>query len=207
MFERFTERARQIVVLAQEHAREFESEEIDSPHILLACYREEEGLAAKALRYLNVSEGVLRDQIPFGKAGKHSGQQLPFTPEAKGVFELALREALSLGHNYIGDEHILLGLLRDQPALVRKVVEPNALHSEMMRRITESRGAAKKTLDDEPLTVSFDIKVGEVWVDPDGVSWYVKFIATGDVHLERTFTHTEPARDLVRKWRKMGDKN
>lgn len=201
MFERFTERARQIIVLAQQHAREFESEEIGVEHLLLACLTEEEGAAARVLSHLNVSESSLRDTILFGTAGKQGhNKQLPFTAEAKDVLEQALREALALGHNYIGTEHILLGIVRRQPDVVNVVASPEVVRNETLRYLSGPKKVASK-----PLTVSFDIKAGEVWVDPEGVSWYVKFTAGNEVHLERTLTHAITARNLVRKWRKMGD--
>src|ERR1700744_5424047 len=94
LFERFTERARQVVVLAQEEARTLKHNYIGTEHILLGLLREEEGLVARIV----------------GSGEEVTSGQIPFTPRAKKVLELALREALSLGHNYIGTEHILLGL-------------------------------------------------------------------------------------------------
>lgn len=123
MFERFTERARQVVVLAQEEARTLHHDYIGTEHILLGCVAEGEGLAAKVLDHLQVSESAdgFRDTIrrPFKykfheKSGVPVGYKPPsFTPEAKKVLELALREALGFGHNYVGTEHILLGLVRE----------------------------------------------------------------------------------------------
>lgn len=115
MFERFTERARQVIVLAQEEARTQGDSKMCTDHILLGLLREEEGLAARTLNQLGVSlEMVRRFQIGKGRDTSVTppGGQLPFTPEAKQVFEWSLREALSLGHNYIGTEHLLLGLAR-----------------------------------------------------------------------------------------------
>ena len=115
MFERFTERARQVVVLAQEEARQEKQGYIGAEHILLGLLREDEGLAARTLQGLGVSV----EQARVGVVARAKGPmaevegQIPFTPRARKILELSLREALSLGHNYIGTEHILLGLLRE----------------------------------------------------------------------------------------------
>src|SRR5215210_7659636 len=105
MFERFTDRARRVVVLAQEEARMLNHNYIGTEHILLGLIHEGEGVAAKALESLGISLEGVRQQAPSG--------HIPFTPRAKKVLELSLREALQLGHNYIGTEHILLGLIRE----------------------------------------------------------------------------------------------
>ena len=112
MFERFTERARQVVVLAQEEARILKHNYIGTEHILLGLLREEEGLAARVLESLDITVERVRAQVVriVGSGEEVTSGQIPFTPRAKKVLELALREALSLGHNYIGTEHILLGL-------------------------------------------------------------------------------------------------
>ena len=111
MFERFTERARQVVVLAQEEARTLRHNYIGTEHILLGLLREQEGLAARALESLGVTLDYVRGQVTqiVGAGEEVSTGQIPFTPRAKKVLELALREALSFGQNYIGTEHILLG--------------------------------------------------------------------------------------------------
>ncbi len=113
MFERFTERARQVVVLAQEEARILKHNYIGTEHILLGLLREEEGLAARVLESLDITVERVRAQVVriVGSGEEVTSGQIPFTPRAKKVLELALREALSLGHNYIGTEHILLALL------------------------------------------------------------------------------------------------
>src|ERR1700751_4091996 len=105
MFERFTDRARRVVVLAQEEARMLNHNYIGTEHILLGLIHEGEGVAAKALESLGIALEGGRQQAPSG--------HIPFTPRAKKVLELSLREALQLGHNYIGTEHILLGLIRE----------------------------------------------------------------------------------------------
>ena len=112
MFERFTERARQVVVLAQDEARALKHNYIGTEHILLGLLREEEGLAARVLESLDITVEEVRAQVAriVGQCDEVTTGQIPFTPRAKKVLELALREALSLGHNYIGTEHILLGI-------------------------------------------------------------------------------------------------
>ena len=115
LFERFTERARQVVVLAQDEARALKHNYIGTEHILLGLLREEEGLAARVLESLDITVEEVRAQVAriVGQGDEVTTGQIPFTPRAKKVLELALREALSLGHNYIGTEHILLGLVRE----------------------------------------------------------------------------------------------
>jgi ATP-dependent Clp protease ATP-binding subunit ClpA len=115
VFERFTERARQVVVLAQDEARVLRHNYIGTEHLLLGLLREEEGLAARVLESLDVSLEEVRFQVAriIGLGDEVTTGQIPFTPRGKKVLELGLREALSLGHNYIGTEHILLGLVRE----------------------------------------------------------------------------------------------
>ncbi|MFZ0387540.1 MAG: Clp protease N-terminal domain-containing protein [Solirubrobacteraceae bacterium] len=115
MFERFTERARQVVVLAQEEARSvLKHNYIGTEHILLGLIREEQGVAAQVLESSGITLEGVREQVAriVGSGEEVNSGQIPFTPRAKKVLELALREALELSHNYIGTEHILLGLLR-----------------------------------------------------------------------------------------------
>src|ERR687894_405827 len=115
MFERFTDRARRVVVLAQEEARMLNHNYIGTEHILLGLIHEGEGVAAKALESLGISLEAVRQQVEeiIGQGGSSPSGHIPFTPRAKKVLELSLREALQLGHNYIGTEHILLGLIRE----------------------------------------------------------------------------------------------
>jgi ATP-dependent Clp protease ATP-binding subunit ClpA len=124
MFERFTERARQVVVLAQEEARTLKHNYIGTEHILLGLLREEEGLAARVLESLDITVERVRAQVVriVGSGEEVTSGQIPFTPRAKKVLELALREALSLGHNYIGTEHILLGLVREGEGVAAQVL-------------------------------------------------------------------------------------
>src|SRR5204862_605236 len=115
LFERFTDRARRVVVLAQEEARLLNHNFIGTEHILLGLIHEGEGVAAKALEQLGISLEAVREKVEetIGPAGSSTTGSPPFTPRAKKVLELSLREALQLGHNYIGTEHMLLGLVRE----------------------------------------------------------------------------------------------
>ena len=124
MFERFTERARQVVVLAQEEARGLRHNYIGTEHLLLGLLREEEGVAARVFDKLEISvEEVRAAVVRIVGSGEEVPQgQIPFTPRAKKVLELALREALSLGHNYIGTEHILLGLIREEEGVAARIL-------------------------------------------------------------------------------------
>src|SRR6201747_1326786 len=124
MFERFTERARQVVVLAQDEARALKHNYIGTEHILLGLLREEEGLAARVLDSLEITVEEVRAQVAriVGQGDEVTTGQIPFTPRAKKVLELALREALSLGHNYIGTEHILLGLVRENEGVAARIL-------------------------------------------------------------------------------------
>ena len=124
VFERFTERARQVVVLAQDEARALKHNYIGTEHILLGLLREEEGLAARVLESLDITVEEVRAQVAriVGQGDEVTSGQIPFTPRAKKVLELALREALSLGHNYIGTEHILLGLVRENEGVAARIL-------------------------------------------------------------------------------------
>ena len=125
MFERFTERAKQVVVLAQNEARALKHNYIGTEHILLGLLREEEGLAARVLDSLDITVEEVREQVKrlVGQGDQETVTgQIPFTPRAKKVLELALREALSLGHNYIGTEHILLGVVRENQGVAARIL-------------------------------------------------------------------------------------
>ncbi len=116
MFERFTERGRQVLVLAQDEARALKHNYIGTEHILLGLLREEEGLAARVLESLDITVEEVRLRVVRIVGASGATGQIPFTPRAKAVIEVALREALSLGHNYVGTEHILLALIRIEEA-------------------------------------------------------------------------------------------
>ncbi len=124
MFERFTDRARRVVVLAQEEARMLNHNYIGTEHILLGLIHEGEGVAAKSLESLNISLEAVRSQVEeiIGQGQQAPSGHIPFTPRAKKVLEFSLREALQLGHNYIGTEHILLGLIREGEGVAAQVL-------------------------------------------------------------------------------------
>src|SRR5512135_2835491 len=124
MFERFSDRARRVVVLAQEEARMLNHNYIGTEHILLGLIHEGEGVAAKALESLGISLDAVRQQVEeiIGQGQQAPSGHIPFTPRAKKVLELSLREALQLGHNYIGTEHILLGLIREGEGVAAQVL-------------------------------------------------------------------------------------
>src|SRR5665648_118012 len=124
MFERFTEKARRVVVLAQEEARKLNQNYIGTEHLLLGLIREEDGIAAKALESLSISLEDVHLQVEelIGRGTYVPTGHIPFTPRAKKVLELSLREALQLGHNYIGTEHILLGLIREGEGVAAQVL-------------------------------------------------------------------------------------
>jgi hypothetical protein len=125
VFERFTDRARRSVVLAQEEARMLNHNYIGTEHILLGLVRERDGIAGKALVSLDISLEAVRQQVEeiIGQGQAAPRGHIPFTPRAKKVLELSLREALQLGHNYIGTEHILLGLIREGEGVAAQVLQ------------------------------------------------------------------------------------
>jgi ATP-dependent Clp protease ATP-binding subunit ClpA len=124
MFERFTDRARRVVVLAQEEARLLNHDYIGTEHLLLGLAHEGQGVAAKALELLGIRLEVLRPQVEsiIGRGQWAPSGHIPFTPRAKTVLELSLRESKQLGHNYIGTEHILLGLIREGEGVAAQVL-------------------------------------------------------------------------------------
>ena len=125
MFERFTERARRVILLAQNEARSLDHDYIGTEHILLALIEEADGVGAKALEAMQIDTDTVRQKVEEitgrGQAPPGKGH-IPFTPEAKKVLELSLREALQLGHHYIGTEHILLGLVREGEGVAGQVL-------------------------------------------------------------------------------------
>src|SRR5579884_3483968 len=150
MFERFTERARQVVVLAQEEARTLKHNYIGTEHILLGLLREEEGLAARVLESLDITVERVRAQVVriVGSGEEVTSGQIPFTPRAKKVLELALREALSLGHNYIGTEHILLGLVRENEGVAARILldfdaDSEKIRNEVIRMLSGPGGRSR----------------------------------------------------------------
>ena len=136
MFERFTERAREVVVLAQDEARLLKHNYIGTEHLLLGLLREEEGLAARVLESLHITTAEVRAQVGriVGRGEEVTAGQIPFTPRAKKVLELSLREALSLGHNYISTEHVLLGLVRENEGVAARILLNFDVDPERVRR-------------------------------------------------------------------------
>ena len=124
MFERFTERARQVVVLAQDEARNLKHNYIGTEHLLLGLLREKEGLAARVLESLDVTLEEVRNQIAriVGPGDEPATGQIPFTPRAKKVLELALREAMQLQSSFIGTEHLLLGIARENQGVASRIL-------------------------------------------------------------------------------------
>jgi ATP-dependent Clp protease ATP-binding subunit ClpC len=142
MFERFTERARQVVVLAQDEARALRHDYIGTEHLLLGLLREEEGLGARVLGRLGIEidavRAVVRSRV--GEGEEEASGQIPFTPHAKETLELSLREALSLGHKFIGTEHLLLGFVRQGEGIGVEILEqlgasPAAVREEVLRML------------------------------------------------------------------------
>ncbi len=135
MFERFTERARQVVVLAQDEARTLGHNYIGTEHILLGLLREEHGLAARVLASLDITSEEIRARVAriIGLGDEVITGPMPFTPRAKHVLELALREALALGHAHIGTEHILLGLVREPDGVAARMLVDLRADAETIR--------------------------------------------------------------------------
>jgi ATP-dependent Clp protease ATP-binding subunit ClpC len=153
MFERFTERARQVVMLAQDETRTFKHNYIGTEHLLLGLLREEEGVAARVLDTLDITIEEVRAQVAriVGQGDEVKTGQIPFTPRVKKVFELALREALSLDQKNIGTEHILLGLVRENEGIAARILrdfdaDASTIRDEMLRMLSgpSQRGRARR---------------------------------------------------------------
>src|SRR6186713_3394531 len=157
MFERFTDRARRVVVLAQEEARMLNHNYIGTEHILLGLIHEGEGVAAKALESMNISLDAVREQVQeiIGQGQAAPTGHIPFTPRAKKVLELSLREALQLGHNYIGTEHILLGLIREGEGVAAQVLHKlgadlNRVRQQVIQLLSGYQGKEQQTAGTAP---------------------------------------------------------
>jgi hypothetical protein len=149
VFERFTERARQVVVYAQEEARTLRHDYIGTEHIVLGLLREQEGLAARVLESFDITVERVRGQVVriVGSGEEVTDGQIPFTPRTKKVFEMALRESLSLGHNYIGTEHILLALVRENDGVGARILldfdaDPERVRHQVLRMLSGPAGRA-----------------------------------------------------------------
>ena len=160
MFERFTERARQVVVLAQDEARALGHDTIGTEHLLLGLLREEEGLGAQALRGLGITLEAVREQVVanVGQGESNTAQQIPFSPRGKRALELSLREALGLGHNHIGTEHLLLGLVRQGEGTASTILralgsDEEAVRSDVVRRLVGTARTAQPVTKAQPVTV------------------------------------------------------
>jgi ATP-dependent Clp protease ATP-binding subunit ClpC len=149
MFEKFTERARQVVVAAQDEARALKHNYIGTEHLLLGLLRVEDGQAARVLDSLGLTVEAVREQVGrivgVGEEELLSGQ-IPFTPRAKKVLELSLREALALGHNYIGTEHVLLGVARENEGVAARIlldfgVDAERIREEVVRTLGLPKGS------------------------------------------------------------------
>jgi ATP-dependent Clp protease ATP-binding subunit ClpA len=136
MFERFTDRARRVVVLAQDEARELNHSYVGTEHLLLGLIDEGQGLAAKALESLGISLAGVRQQVIeiIGRGQEAPSAHIPFTPRAKKVLQLGLREALALDHDYIGTEHILLGLIREGDGVAAQVLANHGADQSRVRQ-------------------------------------------------------------------------
>jgi hypothetical protein len=153
VFERFTERARQVVVLAQEEARMLKHNYIGTEHLLLGLLREQQGIPARVLESLDITVERVRAQVVriVGAGEEVTDGQVPFTPRAKKVLELALREALSLSVNYIGTEHILLGLTRENEGVAARILldfdaDPETIRHAVIGMLSGSEGPAQVRL-------------------------------------------------------------
>ena len=151
MFERFTDRARRVVVLAQDEARGLKHNYIGTEHLLLGLISEGEGVAAKALETMRIKGEAVRASVIeiIGEGEKPVEGHIPFTPRAKRVFELSLREALQLGHNYIGTEHLLLGLLKEGEGVAAQVLTKQGADSAQVRQTVIQMLSGYQRGDDE----------------------------------------------------------
>ena len=146
MFERFTDHARQVIVFAQEESRQLKHNYIGTEHILLGLLYEQAGLAAQVLQSLGVTLEGIREQVVqiVGPGEEVTAGQIPFTPRAKKVLELALRESLSMGDDYIDTEHILLGLIRENESVSARMLldfnaDPERIRTEVIRTLSGPR--------------------------------------------------------------------
>ena len=153
VFERFTERARQVVVLAQDEARALRHNYIGTEHLLLGLLREQEGIATRVLGALGIELEAVRAQVReiVGEGDEFVSGQVPFTPRAKKVLELALREAMSLGHGYIGTEHVLLGLARENSGVASRILLDAGVDADRIRNeVVTLLGGGKQVVPPPP---------------------------------------------------------
>jgi ATP-dependent Clp protease ATP-binding subunit ClpA len=185
VFKRFAERARQVIVLAQDEARALKHNYIGTEHILLGLLREEEGLAARVLESLDISVEEVRAQVASidGQGAEVTGGQIPFTPRAKKVLELALREALELGHDYIDTEHILLGLVGENEGVAARILldfdaDAEKIRNEVIRMLSPSEG---KPTDSVRATASRTEQPEPTTGPDDGIADSIRALTVGEL--------------------------
>jgi ATP-dependent Clp protease ATP-binding subunit ClpC len=168
MFERFTDRARRVVVLSQQESRQLGHNYIGTEHLLLGLLAEEDGVAARVLESLGVQLEAVRSRVLeiIGRGTGSAHGHIPFTPRAKKVLELSLREAIQLGHNYIGTEHILLGLVREgegigAQVLAKQGVSLDRVRAEVIRELKEHPEAADVRSHGEVAQAPLEEREGE----------------------------------------------
>ena len=191
MFERFTDRARRVLVLAQEEARQLNHSFIGTEHLLLGLIHEREGLAARALMALDLSLEAVREKVDetIGPAGAAPTGSPPFTPRAKKVLEFSLREALQLGHNYISTEHMLLGIVREGEGVAAQVLmslgaDLTRVRQQVIQLLSgyEGREMTRREQEPDPSVTSRDappLLSERADVYRTGTSWSVRVVRAG----------------------------
>jgi ATP-dependent Clp protease ATP-binding subunit ClpC len=190
VFERFTEPARRVMVLAQDEARALEHNSIGTEHLLLGLLREQEGLGARVLESLGVSVDAVRDRVggSVGQGDKVGAGQIPFSPPAKKVLELSLREALALGHKFIGTEHVLLGVVAEGEGVAPRIllelgVTSVAVREAVIRKLSgigqrvELYGPSAARLPPMPQRTVRERRLG--WTTALVVGWLLFAVALG----------------------------
>src|SRR5215217_6372948 len=180
MFERFTEGARKVVVFGQEEARVLKHDYLGTEHLLLGLLRVEEGLASRVLGALGVASDDVRAQVAriVGVGDEAKSGEMPFTPRAKKVLDLSLREALALGHNNIGTEHVLLGLARENEGVAARIlldfgVDAETIRDEVIRSLASapSEAAVAVALSDRPARRARRVPLRAAASSPAGRDW------------------------------------
>ena len=200
MFERFTDRARRVLVLAQEEARLLNHGAIGTEHILLGLVAEGDGLAAEALESLDISLDAVREKVEehIGPSAGPPSASPPFTPRAKKVLELSLREALQLGHNYIGTEHLLLGIVREGEGVGALVLIGLGADLERVRgRVLQLlRGYEGEHSRIPAAVASFDpaTRGAALSASPVGKQWTAQVVRAGRTPADYARTYNELAR-------------
>jgi ATP-dependent Clp protease ATP-binding subunit ClpA len=220
VFERFTDRARRVLVLAQDEARLLGHSFIGTEHLLLGLVAEGEGVAAQVLQDMDISLEAVRGKVEetIGPAGSGSTEAPPFTPRSKKVLELSLREALALGHNYIGTEHILLGLIREGEGVGAQVLQSLGADLdrvreqviEVLRGMPESRESRRRRHGAARPSGPFVRQTGSAFVResgpsieptsglPTGVTWRIEVVTAGRGQEQALAAYAELARQVER---------